>query len=188
MPAPPAVASPSPRSDTERLFLALWPDARCRTCLLAHRDAWRWNAGAAPVAPRRLHLTLHFIGAVPRDRVAALAAALQVPFEPFSMSFGVPEAWPRGLAVLRPQDLPEPLGSLHAALGQALRSFGWPVERRDFRPHVTLARKATGAVAPAHAPVFRWPVAAYVLMASVPGADYRLVRTYEAHPASSRPA
>ena len=39
--------------------------------------------------PQRLHLTLHFIGAVSRDRVAALAAALQVPFEPFSMSFGV---------------------------------------------------------------------------------------------------
>lgn len=170
-----------------RLFLALWPDPETRTHLTACRDAWRWNAGAAPVAPQRLHLTLHFIGAVPRNRVAALAAALQVPFEPFSIFFGVPEPWPRGLAVLGPRDAPEQLGSLHAALGQALRSFGWLVERRDFRPHVTLARKATGAVAPTHTPVLRWPVGGYALMESVPGEDYRLVRSYEAHPASNRP-
>ena len=178
---------PSPHTGAARLFLAIWPDAGCRACLRAHRDAWRWPAGAAPVEPQRLHLTLHFIGNVPRDRVAGLAAALQVPFEPFHIPFGVPHSWPRGLAVLCPQDLPAGLGSLHAALADALQAFGLPVERRDFRPHVTLARKAAGAMPPARAPGFRWPVAAYALMESVPGAEYRLVRSYGVHPASSRP-
>lgn len=139
------------------------------------------------MAPQRLHLTLHFIGNVPRDRVAGLAAALPVPFEPFHIPFGVPHSWPRGLAVLCPQDLPAGLGSLHAALADALQAFGLPVERRDFRPHVTLARKAAGAMPPARAPGFRWPVAAYALMESVPGAEYRLVRSYGVQPVSSRP-
>ena len=178
----------SPRNDAARLFLALWPDERSRERLLAHRDAWRWDAGAAPVASQRLHLTLHFIGDVPRVRVAGLAEALDVVFKPFQMTFGVPQGWPKGLAVVCPQEVPEQLDSLHVALAQALRSFGLPVEQRDFRPHVTLARKATGAVPPAHTPRFRWVVAGYALMESVPGADYRLVRSYGAKPVSDRPA
>ncbi len=178
-------APAQPAVDVARLFLALWPDAPTLRRLQAHQDDWRWGAGALRVAPRRLHLTLHFIGHVPRNRVAGLAAALDVAFESFPLVFGVPHGWPRGLAVVCPRDVPEPLVRLHAALADALRSSGLPVEPRDFRPHVTLARKATGAVPPVNAPRFRWPVGGYALMESVPGADYRRVRWYGARPASN---
>jgi 2'-5' RNA ligase len=165
-------------SDAARLFLALWPDPQTRNRLVACRDAWCWPAGAAVVPPQRLHLTLHFIGAVARPRLASLADALGVTFRPFELELGVLECWPRGLAVLRPFSVPEGLRDLLAALGERLRAQGLPVEARDFRPHVTLARKAVRAVAPVPAPELSWPVASYTLVESLPGAGYRVLRTY----------
>jgi len=63
---------------TVRLFTALWPDAAVRARLVALRDAWRWPAGARPVADAKLHATLHFMGSFRRDRQAALREALGI--------------------------------------------------------------------------------------------------------------
>ena len=164
--------------DAARLFLALWPDPQTRHRLATCRDAWCWPAGTALVPTQRLHLTLHFIGTVARPRLAFLADALEVSVRPFELKLGVPECWPRGLAVLRPFSVPERLRDLQAALGERLRAQGLPVEARDFRPHVTLARKAVRAVAPVPAPELSWPVASYTLVESLPGAGYRVLRTY----------
>ena len=51
---------------TSRLFLALWPDDGTREALAGCRDAWAWDAHAVPERTERLHLTLHFLGAVPQ--------------------------------------------------------------------------------------------------------------------------
>ena len=166
--------------DAARLFLALWPDPSLQGQLAAHRDQWLWNAGPSVVPADRLHLTLHFLGDVARHRVAALADSLRVPFRAFELELGVPECWPRGLAVLQPQAVPVELRDLHAALGEVLPAQGLPVDAREFRPHVTLARRASGAIPPARAAELRWRVAAYVLVESVPGAGYRVLREYGA--------
>ena len=57
---------------TLRLFIALWPDTRVRAALVESAGQWSWNAGAARERPERLHLTLHFLGDVPRHRAPAL--------------------------------------------------------------------------------------------------------------------
>jgi 2'-5' RNA ligase len=72
--------------------------------------------------------------------------------------------------------VPAALEILHARLAETLRALGLPVEARPFRPHLTLARKAAGAVAPAAAPDIRWPVAGYSLVQSAGG--YRTLRHY----------
>ena len=161
-----------------RLFLAVWPDAAAREALLRWRAAARWPAGAAPTPPQQLHLTLHFIGAVPAARLAEVTEFLAVPCAPCRIGFDRVEAWPRGLAVLGASAVPPALQALHGRLAEALRALDLPVEARPWRPHVTLARRAAGAVLPPQAPSGDWLVRGYALVQSAGG--YRTLRHYPA--------
>lgn len=166
--------------DPCRLFLALWPSADEQAQLLAYLRQWSWPAGSAPVRADRLHLTLHFIGSVERRRLAELRTGLRVPLNPFELGLTRPESWPRGLIVLRAAPLTEPLQQLHASLSEALHSLGLPPETRRFRPHVTLARRAAGAIPPLATPDLDWRIDSYALVESLPGAadGYRIRQHY----------
>lgn len=129
-------------------------------------DRWTWPAGARRVPARDLHLTLHFLGAVPRDDVPALQAVLALPCPAFTLVLDRTEVWRHGIAVLAAAEVPPPLADLHAALGERLRAFGLRTETRAFRAHVTLARHAMRAVPPAEPPHVRWPVHDVVLVES----------------------
>ncbi len=155
-----------------RLFLALWPDAATRDAIGAWQQLWEWPARASPVRAERLHLTLHFLGDVPVQRIDELRRALARPFEPFKLRFGYGEVWPHGIAVLRPEVCPSELLRLQAGAKVGLDALGIHVEDRPFKAHVTVARRASSAVPPAHTADFQWRVdsrAGYVLVRSLPG-------------------
>lgn len=152
-----------------RLFLALWPSLAVRRTLALQQSQWTWPAGAALVAPPMLHLTLHFIGAVPAARVPELAAGLHVKGPRFTLALDTPEVWPNRCAVLCAGRTPAALLRLHAALAQALRALQLPVESRPLRAHVTLARRAAGAVPPEAAHPLHWPLRGYALVRSAGG-------------------
>ena len=153
---------------TARLFLALWPAANVREQLAAHVAQWQWPAGARVYAPADWHLTLHFIGAVPRERLPPLLHDLHAPLLPFHLQLDQAEAWQQGLAVLTPSQVPPALLGLHGQLQQRLMAHGLPVQERAFRPHVTLARRATGARMPTAPLAVRWAVQGYALVESTP--------------------
>jgi 2'-5' RNA ligase len=161
-----------------RLFIALWPTPAVRRALCERRDAIAWPPGAGVVADPRLHLTLHFIGAVAPALWPRLLPALQVPWRPFEVAFGVARQWPHGLVVLPAVAPPTPLAALHSALAAALSGLGLPIEQRAFRPHVTLARRAAGAVLPAVTPALRWRASGYALVNSDPVDGYRVLARY----------
>lgn len=173
---------PPPRADrsppTVRLFIALWPPPRVRQALAACRDATAWPAGAVPTASDKLHLTLHFIGSVPASQVDGIAAALQVPVQGIDLQLDTVERWRGGLAVLRPRQPPPRLLQLHAGLAQVLQQLRLPVEPRDFRPHVTLARRAATAAPAAPAAPLHWRASGYALVQSRPDGRYRVLRRY----------
>jgi 2'-5' RNA ligase len=127
---------------------------------------------------QRLHLTLHFIGPVPSALWPHLLPALQVPCSGFELQLGAARQWPHGLVVLPATSVPPPLSALHAALAGALAGLGLPVERRALRPHVTLARRAEGAVLPVPADPLRWRSTSYVLVNSDPVDGYRVLARY----------
>ncbi|MEO6322861.1 MAG: RNA 2',3'-cyclic phosphodiesterase [Polaromonas sp.] len=177
----PALRRKTPFHDkAARLFLALWPSPRVQAALLDYQKAWHWNARVSLVRPENLHLTLHFMGNVPRDRLALLIQGLAVPLTPFTLTFGQPDLWPSGMAVLAPQASPANFRQLHDLLGQALQRLELPVENREFRPHITLARRASCALPPAHKLELHWPVQDYALVESVaePTGQYRLLQRY----------
>lgn len=166
-----------------RLFLALWPGASVRARLAACRDAWRWPPGASPTPDERLHVTLHFIGAVPRQRLQEIEAGFAVPARRFDLTFGRAEVWHGGIAVLRPDATPAALGELHDALRGRLLVLGLRVEDRPFKAHVTCARKAGGAHPPPIVPrSLRWSVRGHALVESRMGrgGGYVVLRRYPA--------
>ena len=175
-----------------RLFIALWPPPALAAALLAQGQA---VCGAGPAAGRgeaasRLHLTLLFLGSVPRTRLVELQAALCLPFVPFDLSLGQCTRWPSGVVVVEPEVMPVPLQALHDALTQAASVLGLRCEARPFKPHVTLARRHTGPwpATPAPAARQRWRVRRYHLVESPPGppARYRWLQTCMALPAGGR--
>lgn len=135
------------------------------------------------MALEKLHLTLHFLGAVPQPLLAKLVPALQVPMRPFELLFSHCQAWPGGLVVALPDAAAPELVELHAALGQALTGLGLPVDGRAFEPHVTLARRHAVPLGTGLGPPLHWPVQGYVLAQAktAPRGGYCMLRRYHAN-------
>ncbi len=163
-----------------RLFLALWPDDDVRGQLMAHASQWRWPAGFVPYQPEDWHATLHFIGPVAAGQVAHIAAWARVPLRSFELVLDEPMLWPHGLAVLLASDVPLPLQTLHERLADRLRRLDLPVETRPYRPHVTLARHADGAIVPLAAVPVVWRVRRFALVVSTGLHEprYRVIQSY----------
>jgi 2'-5' RNA ligase len=163
-----------------RLFLALWPDEATRAAIAAWQREWVWPAEAALVPAERFHLTLHFIGNLAREKLPRLGSGLKVPFAPFDFELRRGEVWPNSVAVLQPDRAPPEMKRLHDDLAGALRQLELPVDSRPFRPHVTLVRRARGAVPPAEHSGVRWRASqGYVLAQSLPArGGYEVVERF----------
>ena len=130
-----------------RLFLAIEPP-----------EAWRRAAATAlatldeqhsgllrPVRPELLHLTLRFLGEVEEARLEPLQAALRETVPPVEIQLALGAAGlfggSRGGAVWLGVggDL-EGLRALAARAEDAVVAAGLPEERRELRPHLTIAR------------------------------------------------
>ncbi|HMN76695.1 MAG TPA: RNA 2',3'-cyclic phosphodiesterase [Burkholderiaceae bacterium] len=151
-------------ADNVRLFVALWPDAHVRAALQAASAQWRWQPGAAIIPTERLHLTLHFLGDLPRERIPQLTRALALPSARCELTLDRTALWRGGIAVLEPSVVPAPLAELRRALDAALRALGLTLETRRWRPHLTLARRAH-VKPPRLAPIV-WPLRGHVLAES----------------------
>jgi len=151
--------------EPQPLFFALLPPPAVRRALAGAAESV--PPPARPVHPQDLHLTLAFLGRVspaPELLEAGEAAAAARGFVLRLDRFG---CWRRaGIAWAAPGSPPEPLAALHGRLTAALACRGRPVERRDFRPHVTLARRARRAPQASMPPP--WRITELVLMVSGP--------------------
>ncbi len=99
------------------------------------------------VTPDNIHLTLAFLGEILPSRVPAVQAALSSVsrnLAPFPFTVGGLGAFP---SARRPRvvwvGLGDPDGRLelvYQAVNEALRSVGFTLEQRPFKPHLTLGR------------------------------------------------
>ena len=102
-------------------------------------DALRW------VRPDVVHLTLKFLGAVPRSELAGLKVALTGAIEPFALTLRPATVGSFGGARMRVvwaglEGDVEGLAALAGRIDEALAPLGFERERRPFAAHVTLAR------------------------------------------------
>lgn len=128
--------------------MAVNPPPQVRHELTTRLDAPRRELRLAWTRPEAWHLTLMFLGSWPQERVRALVLRLQAAVAPRT-AFGVT---PGALGVFPGPRRPRVL-FLHLDGGDALRSLAqdvrlavdqaWPdgpQDRKEWRPHLTLAR------------------------------------------------
>lgn len=173
-----------------RLFLALWPDQPLRQDILRIAGPLLTHFRGRPVEPDRLHLTLAFLGEVPAEAVptiegVAMAAASR--HGPLDLSLDRTGVFANAGVLWLGGAGDRPLLALHEDLAAALAEAGHPLERRPFRPHVTLSRRVPRD-AELHArlrgeadPPVRWRAEELTLVSShtePEGAVYRVLRRW----------
>lgn len=153
-----------------RLFFAVWPDAAVRAQIGAAAQALARDRAVhgRRVHDDRLHLTLHYLGAVPDAGLdAALDAGRSIDVAKFEFVLDRAGGFSRArVAWLGCADVPDALTDLHQQLGAALAARGLPVESRAYAPHVTVQRDVRGGVADAAIEAIAWTVDSFVLVDS----------------------
>ncbi|MNZ51508.1 2'-5'-RNA ligase [compost metagenome] len=133
----------------KRLFFALECEASQRRAIARWRNELGTGIGR-PVPSANFHLTLMFLGAVPNAQVAgicAAAAAVPVPGKSVTVALDRLEVWrPARALVLTPTKTPAVLRQLVYALQQAMLPLGFSETPREYRAHLTLARRYQGPV------------------------------------------
>ncbi|MDQ2696485.1 MAG: RNA 2',3'-cyclic phosphodiesterase [Pseudomonadota bacterium] len=168
-----------PAEAPRRLFLALWPDDALRRRLA---DLAQNTAGRRALRPDNLHLTLVFLGATAAGRLACYENALaDLAVPPLTLTLDRLGYFPRPRILwLGASHVPPALYGLVADLNRRLAGCGFALERRPFQPHITLARRYSGAV-PVLAEAVVWSVDQVSLMESVASGDgvgYQLLRRW----------
>jgi 2'-5' RNA ligase len=123
-----------------RAFVAIDLPDPVKTALEALQEAMPFGR---PVDPDQMHLTLAFLGEQPDDLIESAHHALEgIAFPAFEMQLsGLGTFGSREPTVLWAgiRDATQ-VKALHDRILPALHGAGLPLERRRFRPHVTIAR------------------------------------------------
>jgi 2'-5' RNA ligase len=162
-----------------RLFFALWPDPPARAALAAWARGAETVCGGRLMRAQNLHFTLAFLGDVAAVRLDELiAAAGDVPAADVHIDVDQVDYWRHNRIVWAgTRAVPQGLAALVAALRAALDRAGFRYDAKPFVPHVTLLRDARPAPLPPF-PCVQWHSPAFVLVRSVPGQDYAVVREW----------
>ena len=129
----------------KRIFFALWPTEKQRQQLLRDLEVVMPAVDGRHLVASNWHVTLVFIGNFSAARLAELldsTASLQE--SSIERGFDRVDFWkkPR-IACLRASEVPANLVRLVGSLNAVLETFGHQPEEGEYRPHLTLARKAS---------------------------------------------
>jgi 2'-5' RNA ligase len=151
-----------------RVFYALWPSAALAGRMAAHARRLEAVLDGRASRTATLHLTLAFLGEVDAGRLPVLAAPPPTVTTPrFELRLDRCGAWPdNGIGWLAPSVIPEPLAGLQQRLALWVESLGFALEKRAFRPHVTVVRKSARRMAESAIEPLLWPVEDWVLVRS----------------------
>jgi 2'-5' RNA ligase len=166
-----------------RVFFALWPDEGVRGELDRLAARLHRLRGGRRTRAETIHLTLLFIGDVPRFTLPALqAGAADIRLPAFELVFDQTECWRHNrIACATTSQPPLALMDLVTGLEGTLQRLGIPYDPRPYKPHVTLVRNADCRPdGPLTRPV-RWPAREFVLVESLlcpEGAQYLRLGSY----------
>jgi 2'-5' RNA ligase len=162
----------------DRLFFAIFPDPATAADIARQADALRTThqLSGRPVAPERLHVTLHHLGdhaGVRRDIVSmASEAAEAMTAAPFEVAFDRAASFNNGgnnPFVLQGGEGIEALRGFQRDLGLAMARAGLgKLVDKTFTPHVTMLYDRRLVGEQALAPI-RWTVGGFMLIHSLLG-------------------
>lgn len=126
----------------KRLFFALWPDDETREKINTLNQSI--DEGGRKLAAENLHITLVFLGNVDDDIAAAVQSeAAEIQGSPITLQFDELTYWhrPRVLC-LTCRRQPKNIYMLVNALTNMVSRHLGELEKRHYRAHITLVRKA----------------------------------------------
>jgi RNA 2',3'-cyclic 3'-phosphodiesterase len=168
------------KSEISRVFFALWPTEAARRGLVDVQQQLQPRFKGKIMRAPNLHMTLAFLGNIPAERVdEAKAVADDLQCTSFAMLVDQLGLWKRSQVLwAAPSQPPDALMALATDLQDALRSCGFRLEARAFRPHVTLLRKAYGEISESLLSPVDWAAHEFVLARTPleqPGGNYDLI-------------
>jgi 2'-5' RNA ligase len=151
-----------------RLFFAALPDEATRDRVAGAVEALRLDARARLIPRENYHVTLVFIGEVPRTRVPQvqrIRCAMNA--TKFALRFDAYDYWRKPqVVVAAAHRVPPALERLWGGLREALAAQEWALDPHSLRPHVTLARKVSQPPVLQAMSAFGWAVNEFSLMCS----------------------
>lgn len=174
--------SPAARKDFARVFFALWPCEEVRAALAALAREVQAECGGRATRPDTIHLTLFFVGAIERTRIAALQTiASTVSGAPFELVIDRLGYFRRARVAWAGAVCPPPLASLVVQLTEKLAAEGIAGEDRPYVPHITLSREAARKPACESIVPVIWRAHEFVLVESVTragGVSYEIIERW----------
>ncbi len=127
------------------------------------------ECGGRVVPAHNIHLTLVFLGAVPRERLDGLERLAEaIEGDPFTLTIDRVDYWRHNRIVWAGvKDCPEGLAALVKRTERALSGVGFRLNNRPYVPHITLVRDARRAPAQSRLAPVSWPVSEFALVESV---------------------
>ncbi|MCH9756422.1 MAG: RNA 2',3'-cyclic phosphodiesterase [Gammaproteobacteria bacterium] len=170
-----------PSQDAHRYFFALWPDEPTKEALHQQAQIITKQTACTPILPENLHLTLAYLGALTTEEVSTIKQ-INCPIAPFELKLTETHHWPEQNITYFGPAPSEPLQKLHAFLNQHLLKQGFKPERREFIPHITLARDYTHSFDSCTLKPIHWFVHELCLVKSTPNPDTSHYETIERTP------
>jgi RNA 2',3'-cyclic 3'-phosphodiesterase len=168
--------------DVARVFFAAWPPPGVQQALGDIARQAQRECGGRAVPAGNIHLTLLFIGDVPRASVAALETlGATVTASRFDLVVDRVEYWRHNRILWAGvEQCPQALAELVERLQQPAAAAGYRIEGRPYVPHITLQREARRAPAGVRIRV-DWPVTEFALVESAQrerGRVYEVLRRW----------
>lgn len=165
--------NPDIKTETIRVFFAIWPDDAARKQLagLAEQLREAMLCSGRKTKAENIHLTLVFVGEVDASKLEALCRVADEIKDSGARAFDFAlekiRHWKRNRIVYAAAGrVPQELTDLVSALADALSAAGFSLEQRTYKPHVTLMRDALCQSLPELAEPITWRVREWMLVKS----------------------
>ena len=127
-----------------RVFFAIFPDKFVQTQLVRQAEQLMLICGGNLVRAQQIHLTLLFLGNIAVYQIGVLQQAMKnVSVKKFEFKLEEICYWKKNQIVYgQAKQFPKELLTLVDSLGNVLSEAEFSIEKRVYKPHVTLIRKA----------------------------------------------
>ncbi len=124
-----------------RFFFALSPDKLTKDEIIQYRKAL--NVSGKLINAEHLHITLIFLGKLSiNEQQTVIQVANNLRCMSFNIISGSIGVFNNNILWLGLKSIPEPLRLLHKQLSLEIQKSGISVDTREYKPHITLIRKA----------------------------------------------
>lgn len=166
-----------PEIKSIRVFFAISPSKTVQKQLAHQAKLLAPICGGRQIVMPHFHLTLVFLGNVSVQRIETLQHIMRnIAAQKFALCLDKISYWKHNQIIyLHAKQFPAELFDLVAALQSTLSKAEFVFDRRVYKPHITLFRKAAHSVNTELINPIHWPVSEWTLLQSKPtqtGVDY----------------